>query len=200
MLEKWFPTPIWTFNLNLTDYVFENAVNYCLDLKKQSDGVKISNKGGWQSVGYNPNDLTKETNAMSSIFKEIESKFIHFKKDLAVQAKIDFCINFAWININHKGHYNELHFHSNCIFSGVFYLTNNNSPITFVKDKNLMSLTLSEVHSNFTTDISHEEVTYTPKRGDLLMFPAWLSHKVKPNDSNEPRISIAFNVGGKVSL
>jgi uncharacterized protein (TIGR02466 family) len=33
-----------------------------------------------------------------------------------------------------------------------------------------------------------------PKEGDLIMFPSWLRHYVEPNNSNEDRISIAFNL------
>ena len=35
--------------------------------------------------------------------------------------------------------------------------------------------------------------TESPKSGDLLVFPGSLEHRVRPNASNEVRISIAFN-------
>ena len=33
-----------------------------------------------------------------------------------------------------------------------------------------------------------------PKEGDLIMFPSWLRHWVEPSQSDEDRISIAFNI------
>ena len=33
----------------------------------------------------------------------------------------------------------------------------------------------------------------TPHQGDLLVFPGKLDHRVRPNDSTETRISVAFN-------
>ena len=33
-----------------------------------------------------------------------------------------------------------------------------------------------------------------PKEGSMLVFPAYLDHKVEPNKSDEDRISISFNI------
>jgi ectoine hydroxylase-related dioxygenase (phytanoyl-CoA dioxygenase family) len=35
--------------------------------------------------------------------------------------------------------------------------------------------------------------TESPKAGDLLVFPGELEHRVRPNTSEQVRISIAFN-------
>ena len=37
------------------------------------------------------------------------------------------------------------------------------------------------------------EVHYEPKAGRCIMFPSWLWHEVKPNKSNDTRISVSFN-------
>ena len=37
------------------------------------------------------------------------------------------------------------------------------------------------------------EVHYKPKAGTVVMFPAWLWHEVRPNESNDTRISVSFN-------
>ena len=37
------------------------------------------------------------------------------------------------------------------------------------------------------------EVHYEPIAGRIIMFPAWLWHEVKPNKSNDTRISVSFN-------
>ena len=38
-----------------------------------------------------------------------------------------------------------------------------------------------------------ERSHYKPKAGTIIMFPAWLWHEVKPNESNDIRISVSFN-------
>ena len=35
---------------------------------------------------------------------------------------------------------------------------------------------------------------FTPVPNTLIMFPAWLEHDVEPNQSQEERISISFNI------
>jgi uncharacterized protein (TIGR02466 family) len=34
----------------------------------------------------------------------------------------------------------------------------------------------------------------SPQTGQLLNFPSWLRHWVYPNESNELRVSVAFNL------
>ena len=37
---------------------------------------------------------------------------------------------------------------------------------------------------------------FIPKEGQLLLFPSWVEHFVKPNlNKTQERISIAFNIG-----
>ena len=37
------------------------------------------------------------------------------------------------------------------------------------------------------------EVHYEPIAGRIIMFPAWLWHEVRINESNDTRISVSFN-------
>jgi Putative 2OG-Fe(II) oxygenase len=39
----------------------------------------------------------------------------------------------------------------------------------------------------------HADVHLTPSAGLLVLFPCWMDHYVEPHDSDEPRITIAFN-------
>jgi hypothetical protein len=44
-------------------------------------------------------------------------------------------------------------------------------------------------------DFYKDEFTPNLKEDDLIIFPANLAHKVEPSTTDEPRITIAFNVG-----
>mgnify|MGYP003124782709 FL=1 len=54
---------------------------------------------------------------------------------------------------------------------------------------------------NKTKMIEHMEYNsalynFVPKEGQLLLFPSWVEHFVKPNlNKTQERISIAFNIG-----
>lgn len=39
-----------------------------------------------------------------------------------------------------------------------------------------------------------EYVKYEPSEGSLLLFPTFFEHQVEPNNSNEDRISVSFNL------
>jgi len=40
----------------------------------------------------------------------------------------------------------------------------------------------------------HHTFEFAPQEGTLVMFPSHLMHLVEPNESDEDRISIAFNL------
>ena len=44
-------------------------------------------------------------------------------------------------------------------------------------------------------DFYKDEFTPNLKEDDLIIFPANLVHKVEPSTTDEPRITIAFNIG-----
>ena len=74
-----------------------------------------------------------------------------------------------------KNFYQEFHIHQNNLqsyFSGVIYLTKNNSNIEL----------------NFSN-----RVTITPEYGDILIFDDFTPHRVAHNLNDEMRISLAFN-------
>lgn len=91
-------------------------------------------------------------------------------------------IEHAWLNILGKDSYNVPHRHFGDLldYTGVLYLSVENSPITFVKD-----------------DYIHE---IKPQLFEYLIFPADLVHYVLPAEKNEKRISYSFNlkkIGGE---
>ena len=44
------------------------------------------------------------------------------------------------------------------------------------------------------TDLNKNTVEITPNEGDLLIFPAYLTHSVNRNMSGEDRVVISFNI------
>ena len=104
----------------------------------------------------------------------------------------------SWANMTKKGERHHEHSHPNSIISGVFYLQNNKNlpPIQFRKKSNHSFDLKVEKHNNFNS------ATYLlpADSGELLLFPSTLPHSVLDNESDEDRISIAFNTFSKGSL
>ena len=82
----------------------------------------------------------------------------------------------GWLNVIDNKAHNLPHHHQKHTeeFSGVFYLTSNNSQINFTQIGEVFEL--------------------VPQQFDLLIFPACLVHYVFPSESEEKRISYAFNL------
>lgn len=191
ILEQWFATPTWydVFS-NISEKEYNDAINYCNDLSRISPGRVISNVGGWQSESLLYEDI-KET-PLRVFFEQLKPAVKEALTALGVLRELP--INNIWININGTNNGNRSHDHPNSSISGVFYLTQNNSEIIFHRNRDIAEYHLEWLESNRKTNLSNTTVSYSPKRGQYLIFPSWLMHSVRPNISTEKRISIAFNV------
>ena len=100
-----------------------------------------------------------------------------------------------WATINYPGNSNRPNLHPNALFSGVYWVK---AP---EKSGNLMvyeprpgaQCTMPNRKKGELPPELWREVHYQPKAGTAVMFPAWLWHEVKPNESNDIRISVSFN-------
>ena len=103
-----------------------------------------------------------------------------------------FVINTSWYTHSKPGQYASYHKHSNCMFSGVFYVKvpeksgdiefGNSTPNTFqplCSEPNIFNLT---------------GIKIKPERGNLLFFNSNIYHEIKKNESDQVRVSIAFNL------
>jgi len=155
--------------------------------KYDNDGVIISNRGGWQS-----HDNFYHQPTFINFYNYI---FNHIQKSIPYQGEYNLAN--MWLNINKKGSYNKLHSHPDCHFSGVFWVkTPDNcgeiefyTPRLFSRSR-LLDRTPEQIRDGFRLSKSW---SLCPQEGMMLLFPSDLEHEVQPNESNEDRISIAFN-------
>lgn len=190
-LEGWFPTPIWhTFFEDITEEQYNVALRYCIDRSQTEKGVVFSNIGGWQSEAfYNKEDFIKTP--LQPFLSQIDNNIKKAFADLDITGNKH--ITAAWINVNYTSNYNIPHVHPQSSLSGVFYLTDNNAKITFKRGPDVGSYHLEWLGSGGRTALSYQGVDYIPVKGQLLIFPSWLSHYVEASISKEPRVSVAFN-------
>jgi uncharacterized protein (TIGR02466 family) len=100
-----------------------------------------------------------------------------------------------WANVNYPGGYNRPHLHPNSLFSGVYWIK------TPVKSGHLMlyeprggaQVVMPNRKEGPLPSQLWREIQYEPVAGRIIMFPSWLWHEVKPNESNDTRISVSFN-------
>ena len=168
----------------------KKLAKYCTNYKKNVDSVNVSNRGGWQSppiTGVIVNPILN--NLINAINQEAEKyrKIISYKYPLRIIS--------LWININDYKDYNVQHTHPQCVASGVYYLTQNNSEIVFINPA-LPAIEYDWGRGVIENYNEHNSATWriTPVEDQLLIFPSWLAHRVESNLSKNSRISISFNL------
>jgi len=113
---------------------------------------------------------------------------------LLLPQTINLVITSCWANRNKKLQTHHPHNHGNSFMSGIFYLTDSiNGGQTVFSSPNLWGENfkwLSFEKSIFTPP----QLTVSPTKGTLLLFPSALHHKVNPLKDSDDRFSIAFNV------
>ena len=196
MLEKMnreylnlFHVPIQIIKLELD---IDSLIEFCYEMKrKNEEGVEISNIGGWQS-----NNVINETHTeFVKLKNKIEDAANIYHHDIQLKKIYEQKIDNIWVNINQKGHSNEIHNHAFSILSGAFYLTKGESaPIVFehpFKDINIHYWHPSIIEEWNGANSGHLRII--PEPNQLIIFPAWLWHKVLPNKEDTDRISLSFN-------
>ena len=150
------------------DDLIEKVYNY---KKEYPDSVFKSNEGGWQSIDHihTHHDSVELAYNLNNLYFKI------FKK-------VDQTIKSMWINISSTNNFNSPHTHGSSyeFISGVIYLQapENSGEIAFLNP----------------LDISNN-MRFTPKAKNIVLFPQALAHLVRPNLNQKDRISIAFNYG-----
>jgi len=152
-------------------------------------GVGKSNSNGWQSA-----DVLQQLEA----FKASNLRIIqicqrigqsqHFQPNLVYRHQ-------AWVNISPPGASNKLHYHANCHFSGVYYISLKAPECgsIYFRDPRVASRMLSYPVAQLT-DFITGEILLPPEEGRIYVFPGWLEHGVEVNQSDQDRVSISFNV------
>lgn len=183
LLEKWFSTPIWSDN---TEFDYGLVANKCLELQKTYPNRVLSNEGGWQSQDIDLNQYDE----LRIVKQIIDQKIGEFSKDVNQKR---FVIDNAWVNLNYPGTFNKEHVHPVVAFAGTIYISvpENSGRIVFVNDFTPIKHYPLNIENSPTF---YGNVKYKPRNGMILFFPAWLSHYVERNQSNQIRISISFNV------
>ena len=186
--EYHFPTPVYIQEVpnavELNQYLEQKIIQW----SQQDKGVSKTNAGGWHSTTdmnqkEEYNVLTKELFAMQ---EEI------FKKEFLTQKPV---LGNMWANINYPGNANRPHLHPNALFSGVYWIKapEKSGSLMLYEPRPGVQCTMPNRKEGKLPPELWREVHYQPKAGTIIMFPAWLWHEVKPNESNDTRISVSFN-------
>lgn len=187
--EDWWATPIWYFSIPKTKINPNLIKKECYKEQLNSKGRLISNIHGWQSEDIG---VDKNRPHISNLLKEIALIVPTILKDLGVSKEL--ALTNAWININPKNSSNHVHTHPKAMLSGVYYVSadEHSGDIVFHNDAKLNMIYSMFVDTNNKNTYSC--IKYKPETSKIILFPSWIPHGVDINNSQEDRISIAFNI------
>lgn len=168
------------------------AMQEAFALQSVDEGRKFSNYGGWQS-----NDLrADEMSAYPELVKIIRGVYQGASEVAKAwrfenQPELIAC----WININSKGDFNWPHVHPWSQLSACYYI---NMPdeaggIGFIRGDSTGEYMPAVKEPTRNTLVKKN---FNPPAGTFYVFPSNLKHLVYRNESDSPRISIAFNFQG----
>lgn len=185
-----FPSMVWStlfddreaFNAMLLEHIYR---------LRESDprGVNNTNVKGWQS----PNILQDLPE-----FNDINLRILQVCDKIGESLKFNQNFDYrhqAWVNFSPPGAFNKLHFHANCHFSGVYYVSLKAPECgsIYFRDPRVASRMMT-YPIDTATEFTAEEIRMRPEEGRMYVFPGWLEHGVEENMSDRDRISISFNV------
>ena len=99
-----------------------------------------------------------------------------------------------WASKMTKDDEHEFHIHGLSTIAGTFYVKSdeNSSPITFQDPA--FYRRMHESKGKKEKQYNYERWSYNPKPNKLLLWPAWLDHRVGRNRKETDRISVSFNL------
>lgn len=182
------PSVFWEYHFkNINN---EKLLEECYKLS-ENEGRKLSNVDGYQS---NDIDVTKHVGTeLEKLYQTMRIAF----NDIAVKenAKPLDVDNF-WININPKGGRNSPHTHPHSILSSSYYVKvpeGDGGNICFNRDRSLRDYTSGWLDKNNMSQHMWNAYCFKPIQGTAVIFTSNLEHSVGSNNTDELRVSIAFN-------
>lgn len=109
--------------------------------------------------------------------------------------------NDCWFHVTRRGGFFGLHNHPNASWSGVYCVDpgehdpgcTDSGMLTFVNPMVMSNMYVDPANANLRLPFSTQIANVSLEAGQLVMFPSWLLHDVKPFEGEGERITIAFN-------
>lgn len=162
-------------------------------LREEDEGVSKSNKGGWHSKGNFFHNDAAPIKVLRAFAKEAV-----IKATGKIAPKFDpegFNLKlFGWMNANPPGGFNAPHTHPGAHWSGVYYVSQPE-----VEEGSSGKIEFLDPRSDlpnwrmFGAAAFRSKKQLRPAVGEMVLFPSYLSHWVYPNETDEERITVAFN-------
>lgn len=202
-IDGLFPTPLISSVLNGSGPLCAGLRQTILAKADVDSGVQHSNNGGWQSEADFPAWSGDIGANLIAAVREVADHFTGvLQGGQLTRSRLEWKIN-AWANVTRAGASNDFHYHPGAYWSSVFYVDDGGidggeelgGALEFADPRGPLPLMhapeVKMTMSGCTTAGLGERIY--PKTGMLVLFPAWLGHRVTAYTGAGTRISIAIN-------
>jgi uncharacterized protein (TIGR02466 family) len=192
-----FPTVIYR---NFYKHTEELKQNLFSKLEKVFEESKINNNEFMRNgtlCSYNSNtnlhlDFPEETSDVVSFVEQCSKAYW---KSCGYYDKLEPFVFQMWANSTPTGGYVDSHLHGNMPFSAVLYVdASPEQGNLFIENPMEMVLMNQPIGPDVKYPLG-EEISVSS--GDLLIFPGYIRHSVKPNNTNKDRLILGFNLACK---
>lgn len=187
-VRELFPTPVWTVDL-APDYAAALNARLTAEIEAMATPRPPLPAGAnWQT-----DPILHRLPQFAELVRLIERAGRGAAEFLKLKTR-DLVVTGCWANINPPGGRNSSHTHPNNFLSGVYYVSTpeGEGRITF-EDPRPQAYVMMPPVTAFTPH-NGNTITLEVKPGRMVLFPAWLTHSVPVNRSDQERVSIAFNL------
>ena len=161
---------------------------------EEEQGITRSNVSGWHSDGNVFKRVEPGLKEICSFFVEACRPMLerYMSKEKLKEKTLQLE---GWVNVNPPHSYNQMHCHDRFDLSGVYFVKipershTNSGALQFLNPSYR-----SGPYSDLFNAMNPQAFTVRPTPGKMLIFPSTMPHWVLPNDEDEDRISIAFNL------
>ena len=193
---KLFPEPIFKYQFKNYKIINNELEKYIYKLyEEDNNGLERSNRGGWHSKNFR---LAEKDSIQQKFAIQVQDYILKTFQSLGWKTKDkNIRIKEMWAIINKKNDFNVIHTHPNCYLSAAYYVKAPKDCGNFkVESPNIAKRYAYPEIAN-QNELNVEVASINISEGDLLLFPAYLPHKVGKNESDDDRIVISFNVDAK---
>jgi uncharacterized protein (TIGR02466 family) len=201
-VRSYFATPVVVARLPEAVELNAELKRVILERERADAGVHHSNLGGWQSSWDFEAWGGPPAKRLLEAARELATRMTSDRAGKAV--RIAWKTN-AWANVNRRSHGNEFHTHPGAYWSGTYYVDDGGIGADHalggefeMQDPRGVAPAMYAPLLGFAVpggqSAGASELIY-PESGQMVLFPSWLLHAVRPYRGERERISVAFNFG-----
>jgi len=191
-----FATPLVLDQLDNGESLNATLESHILAQRAKEAGLKLSNRGGWQSTHDFASWSGEEGRSVIRHALGLASAHVEPGSGAVRRWTIE-----AWANVSGPGAFNMPHVHGGTYWAAVYYVRvgDGDGGQLVLHDPRMPGLRMHAPGLRFRNMGPELKAEIKPSEGLMVLFPGWLSHSVEPWQGSGERISVAMNIRASAS-